>query len=379
MRVLQVNSARGWGGGEVHCLSLCEELQRAGGEVILACRSNTPLAMRAAQAGIETLLLPNKNDLDLLSAWRMAQFCRHRQIEIVHAHLVRDYLISYFARQFGADFRRILTRHVLFPMSASRLNRRMLADADAVIAVSVAARDVIVQHPGAHPERVVIVHNGIRTQEFSNAMPAGWRHEFHIAPTASIIGSIGVLLPQKGQYLLLRALPMVQTRHPHAAIALVGDDFSEQAYVAELTQLAISLGIERSVYFLGARTNIAGILREFNLFALPSLSESFSLALVEAMAAGLPVIASDTGGMREVVVHRETGILTPPDDPQALATAICRLLDYPEIAADYGQAGQQRAAAQFDLSVMMEKTLAVYRNVLETAPADGTPNVRIER
>ena len=376
MRVLQVNSAKGWGGGEVHCLSLCEELQRAGCEVILACRPSTPLALRAAQAGIETLLLPCQSDFDLLSAWHLAQFCRHRQIEIVHAHQVRDYLITYFAHLRGARFRRVLTRHVLYPMPRSLLYRRVLADVDAVIAVSAMARDGMLRHPGISAERTTIIHTGIRTGEFLDAEPQGWRHEFHIPPGAGIIGTVGTLSPQNGQAVLLRALPMVLSRHPHAAIALVGHDSGERAYLPEMTRLAISLGIERSVYFLGPREDLPGVLCEFDLFALPSLSESFGLALVEAMAAGRPVIASAIGGLREVVLHRETGLLVPPNDPRALAAAISRLLEYPEIAAEYARAGQQRALAQFDLSVMVEKTLEVYRRVLESVPS-ATRIVRI--
>jgi glycosyltransferase involved in cell wall biosynthesis len=199
---------------------------------------------------------------------------------------------------------------------------------------------------GRQPSHVI--YYGIDLKRFRGALPA-------IVAEGPIIGNVARLVPQKGHRFLLEAAPRIIELHPSARFVLVGEGPAR----AEIEMQARSAGIEEHVLLVGERTDIPAWLASFDVFALPSLFEGLCYAVIEAQAAGVPVVATPVGGVRETVIDRETGLVVPPEDPVALADAICWLLEHPDEARALSlEAG--RRVERFSKDRMVMETIALY-------------------
>jgi glycosyltransferase involved in cell wall biosynthesis len=217
------------------------------------------------------------------------------------------------------------------------------------VAVSAAVKRSLVA-AGANPDRVVIIPGGIDLGAYAGAC------EVTSAPTDTI-GAMARLSHEKGFDVLLSAVADL----PASTQVLIGGDGPQSGLLA--AQIA-TLGLANRVRLAGFVSDVPKFMTQLTLFVLPSRSEGLGLVLIEAMAAGLPVVATDVGGIPEVVVHGETGLLVPPEDAGALATAIRQVLADPALAARMGEAGRIRAATYFSAERMAEQTVALYRELL---------------
>jgi glycosyltransferase involved in cell wall biosynthesis len=201
--------------------------------------------------------------------------------------------------------------------------------------------------------KVLVIPNGIDLSRFPappGRRPAAVRRAIHVAR----------LHPVKDQTTLLHAVRQVADAEPDFRLDIVGDGPAWD----ELAALHEKLALERHVRFLGFRGDVREMLGGADLFVLSSVSEGISLTLLEAMAAGLPVVATDVGGNREVVAHRETGLLVPPRSPEALAAAMLRLVRDPATARRMGAAGRERVEKQFDLRRVVQTYERLYLSLL---------------
>lgn len=209
--------------------------------------------------------------------------------------------------------------------------------------------------------RTHVVELGIDLERFGGAAaatgaPASGATSGGGAPPGPVIGTVARLARQKGLDVLVTAAPAVLARHPAARFVVAGDGEERAA----LEEQARASGVAGSIAFLGARDDVPELLAGFDVFALPTRFEGLCLAVVEAQAAGLPVVATPVGGIQETVLHEETGLLVPVDDPAALAEAIIRLLDDPALAVRLAAEGRRRALARFGVERMVERTVALY-------------------
>jgi len=244
-----------------------------------------------------------------------------------------------------------------------RLSRWTAGLDDRVIAVCELARQAEIERARVPPDKVVTVYNGVDPQQFAALDPQAAvriRRTFDIPAQAPLLGAIGRLHPQKGFTDLLTAMAQVRECFPAARLLLVGDgglrdDLEAQTRVMDLSEV---------VTFAGLRTDVPEILVALDLFVLPSLWEGLPNAVLEAMVAALPVVATMVGGTLEVVVDGVTGLLVPPRDPQALAQAINALLGDPERRYKMGQAGRERVRQRFSVKRMVEETESLYEQLL---------------
>ena len=208
---------------------------------------------------------------------------------------------------------------------------------------------------------VLTIHSGVDVELFSAAGPdpSAKRRALGLDPLSAIVGFAGWLLPIKGPMHLLNAMARVWERHPDTVLVMVGKGEME----AELRERAAALGAEGRVLFLGWREDVNELMPLFDAFVLPSLNEGMGRVLVEAMAAGVPVVASRTGGIPDLVRHGETGFLVAPRDEAALAGGICALLDNPARARRMGAHGK-RQCSEFSLTSMVAKLDALYEDLL---------------
>lgn len=237
-----------------------------------------------------------------------------------------------------------------------RLNRWTIGLVDRVTAVSANVRHFCISHIGLPAEKLIVIYNGIELLEKPLASRQEVRAELALPPDTLAIGAVGRLDLVKGVNFLVQALSQVDGGH----LAVIGDGTERAA----LEALADSLGMADRVHWAGHRRDVPRLLPAFDLFVQPSLHEGLPNTVLEAMAAGLPVIATAVGGTPEVVLDGVTGLLVPPRDPHALAEAITRLLDLPDLRRRMGQAGRKRVERHFSIEETVRQTEALYETLL---------------
>lgn len=347
MRVLHVHRIGGIGGSERHLLTLLPALAERGVDVRFLGLDDPG---REPEPFYERLTVPFERlqaprDLDPLLAARVVRAVRAFRPDLVHTHLVH-------ADVYGAlaPAAIVSTKHNDDPFRAGpyRFVERVLARrARCVIAITESLARFQVERVGIPRSKVTTIHYGL------DDLPEQWGEN----PPDDVAGGARVLLavcrlePQKGVDVAIRALPAVRARHGDAELVVLG----EGPQRGELERLARELGVP--VHLPGRVPDVAAWLRRASLLVHPARWEGFGLALLEAMLAELPIVATKVSSIPEIVADGETGLLVPPDDPAALAAAVSRLLDEP---ANQGAAGRARARSLFSVARMTERTLDVY-------------------
>ena len=374
MRILQISSARSYGGGERHLADLVRALRSRGHEVYAAIPPASPLLKELDALPPENIFtLPLRNALDLKSGLKLANFIRERQIELVHAHLARDYPLAALAVGRAArDPRRpaarlVITRHVLFPLG--RIHKLTLRRVSRVIAVSEGVGRAL-RGQGIFPEdKLRVVVNGIDLGRFEAALKDFDRAAYRRSLGASapfLVGIVGELSEVKGQAEFVRAASIVARQFESPVdFLIVGEDASEtKQNRAALEALVAAEGLQGRVHLLGRRADVPQILASLDLFVSASRTEAFGLAIVEAMACGAAVIATSTEGAREIIDDDVTGRLVPVGDYEALAAVILQLLgDAPRRSSFIARAGE-RVRARWSIQRMADETERIYQEAL---------------
>ena len=345
MNILQISSASSFGGGERYVADLTNALIERGHELYVAVRPKSPLPRHLRLPPERIVTLPLLNALDVQSARALDRFVRRHRIEVVHAHMARDYsLASYAARRRETKF--IVTRHVLFPLS--RFHRHTLARATRVIAVSRAVANELRASGVVSDERIAVIPNGVDIDRFSKASAESHR--------GLLVGSVGELRTLKRHDDFIRAAAKIAAKFPEAQFVLAGTGEGRE----QLEQLVAGLGMSERFHFLGWVEEAEKLLCAMDVFVSASETESFGLAIVEAMAAETAVVATATEGACEVIEDQKTGILVPIGDVDRIAEAVIGLLaDTGKREAIAAQA-KQAANEKFSLSRMVDEIERIY-------------------
>ena len=368
MKILQVSSARHFGGGERHLADLARGLAERGHEIYAALRPGSPLLTELTSLGPNNIIeLPLKNALDVRSALRLSRFVRERGVEIVHAHVARDYPLAALAARRSRNARFVITRHVLFPLG--RAHRLALADVSRVVAVSEAVARSLRARKIFPDDKIRVVPNGIDVRKFAEARRASEEERRRPGPQTQIplrVGTVGELSEVKGQDIFIRAARLVAERFGGPVeFVIVGDEASSGGgRRAALEGLAGELGLTTQVRFEGQSVDVPRLLVSLDVFVSASRSEAFGIALVEAMAAGLAVVATATEGAREIIDEGRTGLIVPVGDAESLAAAVSELLEDQARRRELGERASENAAERFSLERMLADTERVYFEAL---------------
>lgn len=382
-RLLYVATTKSQGGIETHSVEMAEALHGRGVSVQFACRPGGFVEAWCRSLGLPTAEFCVLNSGDICAARRLAQIIRRERIDIVHVHSRRDYVAGVLGaalarRLLRRPVRLVLHAHMVRPLGEhSRLSGRFFEwGTDAVAAVSGAVRDYLRHMHQFNPALVHLIPNGVRMERF--AVPGSLeaarrretvRHSLGIPHDALVLGMIG-RLDAKGQRQLFEVLPALLPSCPNLRVVLVGSE-GKPGEEAALTAQAQAGGFENRVVFTGPRSDVPDLLTAFDLLVHLPADEAFGLALAEAMAAGLPAVATAIGGCREVVRDGLTGRLVTPGDPAALLEALVWLLDPlcgPERRAEMGAAGRAVVQSEFTQDVQIERLLTLYRELCPVAP-----------
>lgn len=353
------------GGTEGQLLELASRLDpRRFNVLVCALKREGPLAGSMRERGVRVVTLNGWGPWDVRVLFRLFRLIRRERPDILHAFLgLANLAASLVGRPLGVPVVVWSYRDVeIWKTRAHWLVDRAGARwADAITCCSDAVRQFVLARLGEDASRVVTIHNGIDLEAFDSNRIAG-RPELKLRGGGCVIGTVSRLdEPKKGLAVLLRALAGLAKRSdlPPWQCLLVGEGPARR----RLETLASELGLSERVVFAGMRRDVARVLPALDLFVCPSLYEGFGIAIVEAMAAGRPVVASAVDGIPEVVVDQDTGLLVPPGNESALAEALAALLLRPDRARAMGLRGRERAREMFSITTTVERHQRLYESL----------------
>jgi glycosyltransferase involved in cell wall biosynthesis len=327
---------------------------------MLVAHSEGALRQRAKE-GLDLLSLAPKTEMDLTAAWRLSRIVKQLKPDIIHAHDPHAVAMSALALSMSTQPRKpplIAARRVDFHLKGNALSRWKYRQVDCFVCASDAIRQMLIGD-GVAPSRTVTVHEGIDIERVDAAEPANLHGEFWLPHHAPIVGNVAALVGHKGQKHLIEAARLVLPQLPDARFIIAGEGELRPALERQIKDHHL----EKHVLLAGFRPDVLSLHKAFDIFVMSSVTEGLGTSLLDAMAAGKPIVATRTGGIPEVVVDGETGLLVPPRDEEALAGAIVRLLKDANLRRAMGEAGRTRARDLFSVERMVQNTLNVYQRV----------------
>ena len=364
VKILHISSAKTYGGGERHLVDLCLELHKRGHDVFVAMRPTSEWQERLNFLPKENFLhVSIRNSFGMFSAKRIARFVEKNRIGIIHAHVARDYLAASVAARSAKGVKLVLTRHVVFPMKS--FHRFALRNVDAAIAVSPVVGSQL--HRIFPAEKIKIIPNGINfgshSDETKQELSRAFRELHSIPLEAPLVVTLGELKVLKGQRDFVLAANEIVKRVPDVRFVVAGKDNTiDQKFRRELRRLVRVLGMEEKFLWLDWVDDLEPLLATADIFVSPSHSESFGLAILDAMAAGTAVIATETDGAKELISDADA--LAPIKDPLALTEKICRLLEDTEKRRDLGETLRNIARKNYGLDKMVDATEDLYSRLI---------------
>jgi len=362
IRIVHVVHSLGVGGLENGVVNLVEGVQPGFRHAIVCLTTDGPLRWRLAP-GVQVSTVGKRPGHDVRAFARLVRRLREIRPDIVHsrnwatfdavpaAWLARVPVVIHgeHGRDIGDPEGRNARRN--------RIRRALAPMVTRFVTVSHDLRRWLLTVVGIPAAKVVTICNGVDTDRFAEGDPTGARAALGLPLDRPIVGTVGRLDPVKDQAALVHAFARVRRDHPGAVLVIAGDGPCR----ADLEALVGTLGLGTDVRLLGERKDIPQVLRAMDVFVLPSIAEGISNTILEAMATGLPVVATRVGGTPELVDHARTGILVAAGDPEALAAAISAYVGDPPCRREHGRAARRLAVARFGLATMRQTYASLYR------------------
>ncbi|HET7080131.1 MAG TPA: glycosyltransferase [Chloroflexia bacterium] len=360
LNVVQMIDVTGGGGAEKVLVDLALHLDRSRYNVtVCATRQTRNYQPLLDSAGVPTMVLRRNSRWETYKMAEVVRMLRRERVDVLHTHL------------FGSNtWGRLLGRLAGVPVIIAHehwssrgqneiwMDRMMYRLSDRILVTSEASKQIVMSSEGIPAHYLSVVYNGVDMDKFAaRGDRADVRAELGVAPDAALIGAVGRLTADKGgQDVLIRVVGRVRETCPQVRLVMVGDGPLRPG----LEQLTAQLGLTGTVIFTGLRSDVPRLLGALDVFVLPSEREALPVAVLEAMAAGLPLVATRVGGIPEVVEDGATGFLVPPGDVAAMHCVLERLTGDPALAARLGAAGQAHVQAHFTVQQMVRQVERLY-------------------
>lgn len=355
------------GGAEVLAARLARQLGRDHRFVFACLDALGTLGQELRDEGFTVQVLKRRSGLDWKCPWRLARFLRQERVDLVHAHQYTPFFYALAARRLYRRPPLLFTEHGRHHPDYPRrkrmfVNRLLLEARDRVVGVGESVRQALVHNEGIPTHRVGVIYNGINLTPFSNGRPdrSAVRREIGVGADDLILLQVARLDYLKDHATGLRTLSHVRKARSNAQLVLVGEGPERGAIQEQIQRLDLSAHVR----LLGLRSDVARLLAAADVFLLTSISEGIPLTLIEAMAAGVPVVSTNVGGVPEVVEDAQTGLLAPAGDEAALAGHVLRLTGDPELREEIVRRARRRATQIFCEEQMHEAYLNLYREML---------------
>ncbi|MCT7990056.1 glycosyltransferase family 4 protein [Laspinema olomoucense] len=367
-KILHIQKVAGIAGSENHLLTLLPKLREYGYQptmLVLADQEDrpSPFIEKMQATGVHTELVSIHHDADLILLWDLLRYFQCNCFDLIHTHLFHADIYGSTLTKITRNCPLVSTKHGFDPWRVKPLyaflNRIAASQQQQIITVSKAIGEWLVKTEKLPVAKMRVIPNAI---EIENIQPITKHTKELVNLSKPIIGTVSRLLHQKGVHVLLDAFAKCLGKHPQASLVIVGDGL----YRHQLEKQVRLLGIAKNTHFLGyiQQPRLSAVFSEFDIFAFPTFGEGFGLVLLEAMAVSKPVVASNVMAIPEIVIDGQTGLLVPPDNADALAQGLLKLIENPSLCQQFGSAGRQRLEQEFTVDRMVQKTIAVYDEVL---------------
>lgn len=374
IKLVQVIADSKIGGGPKHVLGILRNIDKSIFDVYLICPSGYLSVEGKLVEGITVINLPFYSKFDLSTIFRLKDVLRQIQAKgnpfgpmIVHSHGTRAGFIARIgftaprrAKMVYTEHRLDSDYHLSNPINdwvQKKILSAQNSRTDLIIAVSSSVKKYLLRSSSVLKEKVKVIPNGVELDEFRKKVNIKEVKTVHKAP---IIGNIGNLNIQKGQIYLIEAMPEILKKHPLATLEIIGEGPERGNLLKKIKQLKLS----RNVTLLGNKNDIARYFDRFDVFVLPSIAETFGIAILESMSVGVPVVASKVGGIPDIITDHKNGILVPPKNPKKIAEAILEVIDHPASAAKLKREGLLRAR-DFEWADLVKRLENEYINLLK--------------
>jgi L-malate glycosyltransferase len=372
---LHVDTARTWRGGQNQVLLTVNGLRAIGERAALVAHPDGELRRRAAE-GLELVPMAPRTEMDLTAAWRFARVIKRLSPDVIHAHDPHGVAMASLALSLGAASSHgrapalVASRRVDFHLKGNSFSRWKYRQVDCFIAASEAIRQMLVAD-GVPADRTVTVHEGIDIEHVLAAPPVNVHEAFWLPHHAPVVGNVAALVPHKGQRYLVDAAHLVVREIPDTRFVILGEGELRE----HLEKQVREHHLEKHVLLPGFRTDVLGCIKGFDLFVMSSVTEGLGTSLLDAMACRRPIVATQTGGIPEIVEDGVNGLLAAPRDAASLAAAIVGTLNDESLRQRMGEAGFARVRERFTVERMVEQTSAVYARVAGTHHVEDIANL----
>jgi len=363
MRILHLDSGLVWRGGQQQLYYLADGMRKIGVGQFLAIREGSFQAARLGELNLPIMELNLSSEFDLRSLFALARIIRRFQPQIIHAHDSRTLGLAAVLRATGCGIKIVAARRVPFSIRHNPLWKfKYSYQTNRVIAVSNYIRDLLIRE-GLQQGQVEVVYDAVdKIPVESKTHRASSRQRLGVSDAEFVIGCVGQFTSEKGQEFLIQAYTEILDKYPDCRLALVGDgDLYEKCQ-----KLLERLRLRHSVILTGFVSDLDTLLPAVDLLVHPALIEGLGSVLLKAMAHGIPVCASRTGGIPELVIEGETGFLFPPGNPKGIAQAVFRARREPMLANQQVECALSRIRSNFLVDRMVAETSQIYSNVMDS-------------
>ncbi len=371
LRILHTNFHKYMVGESKRILANVYGLHQCGHYVVLASPPESAVIKQAKEMGLHTFTEVQFNSgfrplsflKDMLALKRLIE---QDKINIVHTHGSKDSWSGALAARLAVGNVRVArTRHNHYPVSRHLFNKWLYRRlTHRLVAISEYIKAGFTRDNFIPEGKISLIYSAVDVAEY-NPLQDGrvFRAELGISGDEQLVGMVAFIIPRKGhEYFLAAAIKILQAEKTKVKFVIVGD--GNDALEAELKQKVQQAGLSRRILFTGFRKDIKSVLAGLDIFVLPTLEEALGLAFVEALAMKKPVVATQVGGVPEIVRHHETGLLVPPRNADSLAEAITSLLHDKKLAGRLAENGRRLVEAEFSTKALVEKTAKLYQEIL---------------
>nr|MDK2850883.1 hypothetical protein [Candidatus Cloacimonadota bacterium] len=361
MRILHIDAERGWRGGQQQAFYLHEGLCKAGIHSDFVCQKGSMLQQRLKEEDLPYKAIHFLAEIDIIGSKRLANYAKHENINILHAHSSHALSWALGAKIFYPSVKVVASRRVDFHIRKNLLSHRkyMSPRLDAIVAISRHIYDVLLAD-GIPQSKLHLIHSGIDLQRFTNSQAQkNFRSIWGIPEESLIVGTIAAFVGHKDYPNFIQAAALARQQNPNLHFIAVGSG----PKLEQMEQLARDLRLSPGFTFTGNQTEVGSLLKVFDIFVLASQKEGLGTSVLDAMSVGLPVIGTTAGGIPEMIVNLQSGILVPKSNPLALSETILRLAADRDLRARLGKAALERVKL-FSKEEMLHKNMDLYQNLL---------------
>ena len=364
--ILHIIDTTGPGGAETVFIDLISHLPTEKYRSVVVIRGKGWVYEELGRRGIEPVILDAKGSFNWRYLKKLVKLIRSEKVDLIQSHLLGSNIYASLA---GILSRTpvVATFHGMVDVAEKErlLFLKFAAinyGAAAIVAVSKDLRDNIISRTSLCADKTEVIYNGINTESFQRPKSNRLRQQFGWGENEIIIGSLGNIRPAKAYDVLLEAAALLKDSEKSYRFVIAGH--GKGSLYQKILDLKSELKLDEHVQFLGFNDDPADFLSNLDLFLLSSSSEGFSIATIQAMAAGLPVVATRSGGPQEIITHEKDGYLVDINAPQQIAEAIEKLINDPALRQKLAQAGQNHAIKTFDIKNMINSYETIYQNFL---------------